>query len=112
LDELGLNVKLVAAVSYELFKLQPESYQKQIISDEDWLNSTVITNAARRNMHDWLYTKVAEEYAMSSDWDNRWRTGGSVEELCEEAHISPNWLLKGIEKFAKDLDVRLAKLKK
>ncbi|NOZ60168.1 MAG: transketolase [Calditrichaeota bacterium] len=112
LDELGLNVKLVAAVSYELFKLQPESYQKQIVSDEDWHNSTVITNSARRNMRDWLFSKVAEEYAMSSDWDNRWRTGGSVEELCEEAHISPDWLLKGIEKFAKDLDARLAELKK
>ncbi|OQX88540.1 transketolase [candidate division KSB1 bacterium 4484_87] len=112
LDELGLNVKLVAAVSYELFKLQPESYQKQIVSDEDWHNSTVITNSARRNMHDWLFSKVAEEYAMSSDWDNRWRTGGSVDELCEEAHISPDWLLKGIEKFANDLDQRMAQLKK
>lgn len=111
LDEAKLNVKLVAAVSYELFKMQPESYQKNIVSDADWLNSTVITNAARRNMHDWLYSKVSEEYAISSDWDNRWRTGGSVEELCEEAHISPDWLFKGIEKFAGDRDKRLAKIK-
>ncbi len=111
LDAAKLNVKLIAAVSYELFKMQPESYQQQIVSEKDWLDSTVATNAARRNMHDWLYTKVSEEYAMSSDWDNRWRTGGSVEELCEEAHISPDWLFKGIEKFVKERDRRLERIK-
>lgn len=111
IDEAGLNVKLVAAVSYELFKLQPESYQKSIVADSDWLDSTVITNAARRNMHDWLYSKISEEYAISSDWDNGWRTGGSVEELCEEAHISQNWLYKGIERFVKERDRRLKRIK-
>jgi len=112
LDEAGLNVKLVAAVSYELFKLQPESYQKELISDGDWLDSTVITNASRKNMHDWLNNKTAEEYAMSSDWDNQWRSGGSVDELTEEAHISPDWLFKGIEKFVKERDKRLSRMKK
>ncbi len=111
LDEAGFNVKIVAAVSHELFKLQPESYQKSIVSDADWLDSTVITNAARRNMHDWIYSKISEEYAISSDWDNRWRTGGSVEELCEEAHISPGWLFKGIERFVKERDKRLRRIK-
>ncbi|MDZ7376111.1 MAG: transketolase [candidate division KSB1 bacterium] len=111
LEEAGFNVKLVAAVSYELFKLQPESYQKSIVSDSDWLDSTVITNTARRNMHDWIFSKISEQYAMCSDWDNRWRTGGSVEELCEEAHISPNWLFKGIERFVKEREQRLQMVK-
>ena len=111
LDEAGLNVKLVAAVSYELFKLQPESYQKSIVPDSDWLDSTVMTNAARKNMHDWIFSKVSEEYAISSDWDNRWRTGGSVDELCEEAHISPDWLFKGIERFVRDRQQRLRRIK-
>ena len=31
--------------------------------------------------------KVAERYAMTSDWDDLWRTGGNVEELKREAHI-------------------------
>ncbi len=112
LDKAGFNVKIVAAVSYELFKLQSEDYQKLIVSDSDWFDSTVITNTARRNMHDWIYTKISEEYAMSSDWDNRWRTGGSVEELCEEAHISPEWLFRGIEKFVREREQRLKRFKK
>ncbi len=111
LDEEGLNVKLIAAVSYELFKLQPLSYQESIVSAGDWMNSTFATNASRRSMRDWTAHKIAEEYAISSDWDNRWRTGGSVEELCEEAHISPNWLLEGIRKFAREQEGRLNRLR-
>jgi transketolase len=110
LDELGLNVKLIAAVSPELFKMQPESYRTSLVSEVDWLDSTFITNASRRNMHDWSAHKIAEEYAMSSDWDNRWRTGGSVEEVCAEAHLSPDWLLQGIEKFAREREQRLKRL--
>lgn len=111
LNEAGLNVKLIAAVSPELFKLQPESYRKSIVSDADWIDSTIITNSARRNMYDWIAHKISEEYAMSSDWDNRWRTGGSVDELCEEAHISPEWLFKGIDKFARERARRLQRIK-
>ena len=47
LDELGLNVKLVAAISPELFKLQPKSYQDSIISDADKVDMTYITTLAR-----------------------------------------------------------------
>lgn len=111
LDEAGLNVKLVAAVSHELFMLQPKSYHKAIISDGDWIDSTFVTNTARLNMRDWTAHHIAEEYSMSSDWDNRWRTGGTVDELCEEAHISPAWLFKGIQKFVADRALRLKRLK-
>ena len=112
LEAAGLNVKLVAAVSYELFRLQPASYRESIVSEADWLDSTVITNGSRRNMHDWLAGKQAEEYALSSDWDNRWRTGGSVPELAEEAHLSPERLFEGIERFARERERRLAGLRR
>jgi len=112
LDEAGLNVKLVAAVSWELFQLQPASYRESIVSAADWPDSTVITNASRRNMHDWLSSKQAEKYAMSSDWDNRWRSGGSVAELAEEARLSPQALFEGIERFAREREQRLAELRR
>jgi transketolase len=103
-------VKLVQATSWELFQLQKPAYQGAVLPQEDWLDSTVITNGARRLMHDWLCHKVAEEYAMSSDWDDRWRTGGSVEELKREAHIDPDSLWAGIARFARDRARRLARL--
>jgi len=111
LDEAKLNVKLVVAASPELFALQPESYRKSVVSDSDWMNSTFATNSARLNMRDWTAHTIALEYCMSSDWDDRWRTGGSIEELCEEAHISPRWLFEGIKKFATEHEQRQQRLK-
>ena len=45
---------------------------------------------------------------MTSDWDNRWRTGGTLEEVIEEAHLSPSHILAGIERFARERDKRIA----
>jgi transketolase len=111
LDRRGLNVKIVAAISPELFALQPKEYRDEVLSAADRLDSMAITNGARRLMHDWLDNKVAEEYSLSSDWDNRWRTGGTVDELLAEAHLSPEWLLKGIERFVRERPQRLAALR-
>jgi transketolase len=104
------NVKLVQAASWELFQRQPQSYRDEILPAADWMDSTVITNGARRLMHDWLPHRIAEKYAMSSDWDDRWRTGGNVEELKREAHIDPASLEAGIRKFAAEREQRLAAL--
>jgi transketolase len=70
----------------------------------------VITTQARWLMHDWLFNKLADAYALSSDWDNRWRTGGNIEDVLEEAHLSPDWILQGIERFAVDRNSRLRRL--
>jgi transketolase len=111
LSELGLNVKIVAAVSPELFRLQPDAYREKILSPADMMDMTYITNGARRLMRDWVQHRIADEYAMSSDWDNRWRTGGTVDEVMEEAHLSVDWLLLGIQKFVEDRPARLARLR-
>lgn len=110
LDQRGLNVKIVCAASPQLFALQPEEYRQQVLSCDDWVDSTVITTQARWLMHDWLYSRVAEDYALSADWDNRWRTGGTLEEVIDEAHLSPKWILAGIERFVRERDVRLSRL--
>ena len=99
LESKKLNVKIVYAASPELFALQPKEYQNKIITKADKMDSTVITTQARMLMHDWIYNPRAEQYAISSDWDNRWRTGGTLDEVIDEAHLSPEWLIKGIEKF-------------
>ena len=107
LDELGLNVKIVAAVSPELFRLQPKAYQESILAPGDLIDMTYITNGSRRLMRDWVRHRMADEYAMSSDWDNRWRTGGTVDEVLEEAHLSRDWLLQGIQRFVDERAQRL-----
>ena len=104
------NVKLVQAVSFELFQMQERAYRERVLPQSDWNDSTVITNGSRRLMHDWLANRVAAEYALSSDWDDRWRTGGSVSEVKREAHIDPESLWQGIVKFAAERDARRARL--
>ena len=112
LDAAGLNVKIVAALSHELFMAQPEAYRNEVLSAADRMDSMVITSEALRLMNDWIDNKAAAEYSMSADWDNRWRTGGTIPEVLEEAHLSASWLLKGIERFAAERSTRLGALKK
>ncbi|MCJ7624365.1 MAG: hypothetical protein MUO76_12750, partial [Anaerolineaceae bacterium] len=111
LKSRGLNVKIVYTASPELFYLQPAAYRDAVITPGDRADSTVITTQARSLMRDWIFNKVSEEYALSADFDNRWRSGGTVEEVLEEAHLSPEWLLDGIERFVRDRPVRLARLR-
>ena len=61
-------------------------------------------------MHPWLSSKVAEGYAMTSDHDNRWRTGGSLDEVKAEAQLDAKSLLAGIRRFAADRETRLSAL--
>ena len=84
LDNQDINVKLVAAVSQELFAMQSREYQQSIVSEQDWINSTFITNAAAIGMSDWMGNRLSREYALSADWDNNWRTGGGLDQVIEE----------------------------
>jgi transketolase len=108
LERRGLNVKIVAATSPQLFAMQPAEYRAKVLPARDRVDSTIITTQARWLMHDWLFNEVAQEYALSADWDDRWRTGGTLEEVIEEAHLSPRWLLEGIERFVREREARLA----
>jgi len=111
LEARNLNIKIVYVASTQLFNLQPDGYRINVVTPADRMNSTVITTQGRWLMHDWLFNKIADEYALSSDWDNRWRTGGNVDEVIEEAHLSPDWVKSGIERFANDQELRLQRLR-
>jgi len=66
---------------------------------------------SRRLMRDWVFNPLADEYAMSSDFDDRWRTGGRLDEVIEEAHLDTTSLLEGIERFVKGRPDRLQRLR-
>ena len=112
IDEAGVSVKLVAVPSPQLFALQPAAYRDEVIGAGDRLNSTYLTNRCRRLMRDWVFNPLADEYALSSDFDDRWRTGGSVDEICTEAHIDPEAIAAGVIRFARDHEQRMARLEK
>jgi transketolase len=110
IDAAGVNVKIVAVPSPQLFNLQSEDYQNTVLTTGDMLNSTYITNRARRTMVDWNFNPLADRYAMSSDWDDNWRPGGSIEEVCENAGLDADSIAKGVIAFAEDWQKRMKEL--
>jgi transketolase len=106
-DAKNHNIKIVAAISWELFQRQPVDYRSSIISDQEWMDAMVITNGALRLMHKWVANRVVVKYSMSPDFDNRWRTGGSLEEIVAESKLDPTSIWEGINRFAKEREQRL-----
>jgi transketolase len=102
LDEQELNVKIVAAISPQLFARQDVEYQAATVEPADRFDSMVITNGAYKLMRDWADDPIVREYSLSADWDDRWRTGGSVDEVIEEAHLDSAHILEAIGRFVRD----------
>jgi len=61
-------------------------------------------------MHNWISNKTVEKYSMSPDYDDKWRTGGSVDQIINESKLDPRSLLKGIKVFAGDRESRMSKI--
>jgi transketolase len=110
LEAENINVKIVAAISPQLFALQDAEYRDAVFSPGDRMDAMAVTNRARRLMSDWIDPSVAGEYSLSSDWDDRWRTGGTLDEVIAEAHISPEHIFEGIRRFAEARPERLARI--
>jgi transketolase len=107
LDRLGLNVKVVAAVSPQLFRMQSLDYRDSVVGPADRIDAMVITNGAFNMMHDWAEGPLAREFSLSADWDDRWRTGGNLDEVIDEAHLAPEHILLAIKRFVAERSARL-----
>jgi transketolase len=105
-------VRIVACISPQLFRLQDAAYRDRICSEADRLDGMAITNRAYRLMLDWVTGPIGETYSLSSDWDNRWRTGGTVEEVIDEAHLGPQHIIDAITRYAHERAQRHARLRK
>ena len=109
-DKAGLNLKIVAVPSMDLFRLQNQEYQDTVVHKADRLNSTFVTNMARITMTDWKMNPLSDDWALSSDRDNKWRDGGDVNEVYEEAGLDPASIAKGLIEFGQAYEQRMAVL--
>jgi len=103
----GPNVKIIAAISWELFKRQTQEYRESVISTKEWHDAMIITNSSIKLMTNWISNPTVKKYSVSPDFDNKWRTGGSVEQIIAESQLDSNSLLKSITRFAADRKQRL-----
>ncbi|MGH2462667.1 MAG: transketolase, partial [Candidatus Limnocylindria bacterium] len=111
IDQLDLNVRIVACISPQLFRLQDVAYRERICSEADRLDGMAITNRAYKLMLDWVTGPIGETYSLSSDWDHRWRTGGTVEEVIDEAHLGPQHILDAISRYVRECPQRHDRLR-
>lgn len=109
INAAGLNVRIVSAVSPQLFALQPQAVRDRILPEAAQMDCMAVSNRSRRLMYDWMKNPIGYEYSLTSDWDDRWRTGGSVDEVMAEAHLSPKDIFQGIQRFVNDRGQRLAR---
>ena len=108
LEEAGINVKIISAISEELFDRQPEAYRKSVLPPEALLDAMVVSTGTRRVMPVQNLGPLTDAYSLTSDWDNQWLTGGLEGEVIEEAHLDPDSIFNGISRFAKEREQRLA----
>jgi len=96
----------VAAISSALFRRQPAKWRERVLPVAEWADSMVVSNTARWNMQNWIPHAVAAEYALTPDHDDRWRTGGSVDQIVAESHLDPASIQEGVQRFARERRAR------
>ncbi len=109
LEKKGLNMKVVFAPSRDLFRRQPQAYRDSVLPEHEFQDSMVVANQARRLVKDWIANPFVEPYAITPDHDDHWRTGGSLEDILDESHMTAPWILEGMERFAAEREQRLAR---
>ena len=108
LEAAGINVKIVAAISEELFDRQPEEYRKSVLPLESYYDLMVISTGTRRVWPVHGLGPLTDAYSLTSDWDNQWLTGGLEADVIAEAHLDGNSIFAGIERFASERQRRIA----
>ncbi len=112
LEAAGINVKVVSAISEELFDRQSEAYRNSVLPPEAYYDLMVVSTGTRRVWPVKNVGPLTDSYSMTSDWDNQWLTGGMEAEVIAEAHLDPESIFAGVERFAEDRDVRLESQRK
>jgi transketolase len=107
LEQAGINVRVIAAISEELFDHQPDAYRNAVLPPEAHQDLMFVTGGTRRM---WPLRNVgpqADEYSLTADWDNQWLTGGLELDVITEAHLDTASILAGVKRFAEERSQRL-----
>ena len=109
LEQQGINVKVVAAISEELFDRQPQSYRDEVLPTGAKSDLMVVTTGTQRMWPVRDVGPLTSEYSLVSDWHDRWLTGGTEPDVIAEAHLDEQSIIAAITRFAADRDQRLAR---
>jgi transketolase len=107
LEQAGINIKVISAISEELFDHQPETYRNAVLPPEARQDLMFVSTGTRRMWPLRNVGSLTDEYSMTSDWDNQWLTGGLESDVIAEAHLDAESILAGVMRFAQDRPSRL-----
>ena len=105
----NINVKVIAAISEELFDRQPDAYKKSVLPNSAYYDMMIISTGTKRM---WPISNVGpltEEYSLTSDWNDQWLSGGSEAEVLREAQLDPQTIFESVKRFATDHNKRIEK---
>jgi transketolase len=112
LEAAGVNVKVIAAISEDLFDRQPQAYRDALLPPEARYDLMVVSTGTRRMWPLRNLGPLTDEYSLTSDFDNCWRTGGLEAEVIKEAHLDPDTIFAGVERFANERERRIGDQRK
>ena len=108
LEQAGINVKVISAISEELFDHQSEAYRNSVFPAEARQDLMFVMSGTRRMWPIRNVGSLVDEYSLTSDWDNQWLSGGLEADVIAEAHLDPESIFVGVQRFAQDRSTRLA----
>ena len=106
INKSGINVRIISAVSEELFRAQSKSYQDSVMPDSAKFNMMIVSTGTKRMWPVSSVGPLTEQYSLVSDWNDSWLSGGSEEEVLQEANLDSETILAAIRKFASDYENR------
>ena len=109
LEQAGINVKVIAAISEELFDRQPEAYRHSVLPPKALYDLMVVSTGTRRVWPLRDVGPLTDAYSLTSDWDNQWLTGGLEPDVIAEAHLDAGSILNGVQRFATEREQRMAR---
>ena len=105
----GVNVKVIAAISEELFDRQPDAYRSAVLPPEARHDLMFVSSGTRRMWPLRNVGSLADDYSLTADQENQWLTGGTEADVIAEAHLDADSILAGVQRFARERPQRLAR---
>ncbi len=107
LEQAGINVKVISAISEELFDHQSEAYRNSVLPAEARQDLMFVMSGTRRMWPLRNVGPLTDEYSLTADSDNQWLSGGLEADVIAEAHLDSESIFAGIQRFAQDHSKRL-----
>ncbi|MEP7353509.1 MAG: hypothetical protein ABI824_09795 [Acidobacteriota bacterium] len=107
LEAAGVNVKVIAAISEELFDRQPEAYRHSVLPPEAYYDMMIVSTGTRRMWPLKDVGPMTDAYSLTSDQKNEWLTGGLEPDIIAEAGLDAASIIKGVTRFANEREQRM-----